>query len=104
MSPYVTRSVTRRKDQVSALVSILEKHRYGLYQLLKKEDAIEIVTTGMSCPDAIAHHPLLRDSMTMMVYAVSLNPHYANDQRMIALREEFDMFMDGVKERSDYKK
>ena len=103
-SPYVTRSVTRRNDQVHLFVtSLFDKYSYGMYQLLKKDDVIDIIKTGMSCPDAVAYHPQLRDGMKLMVYAMSLNPYYGNDQDIIALREEFEMFMDSIKVRSDYK-
>ena len=62
---------------------------------LKKEDLIDIVTTCMKCPHMLATAPAVRkSSYEMVVHAVSAN--YPDDQRLLALVEEFDMFMDSL--------
>jgi hypothetical protein len=81
--------MTRRDNQTVSVYNKLKQYA------LKKDEIIDIVTTYMTCPEMLATAPALRNSSyTMIVDSVTVN--YPDDQKLIALLEEFEMFIDGL--------
>jgi hypothetical protein len=94
---HVTRSVTRRNNQLAMFAAKMNEYA------LTKNEIIDIVTTAMQCPDMLATNPTLRVSTNSAVIGITLIHIYHNDQRIIALKEVFDMFMESLVTRPDYK-
>lgn len=100
---YNTRSVTRRKTQLDTMMaefnSIIEDVKINKTHVVN--DAIRAIRLALECPEAFAHDSIVRDSVSYFV-DVSLK-YYGDDQRLVAAAEEFNMFMEYIATRPDYK-
>lgn len=108
MSPYITRSVTRRGEQAAeivAIASVLSK-KNAAGQLYTNGDLIELIRTALRCPDLMAHDPDIRNTMMNLmnvVYVECCGAHVPISQKLLAALEEYDMFMEQIYARPDFK-